>query len=110
MSSSSPAAGTGLAAAKDQAVNAGAHSKAQVHLHHAQLVLVVMKVATARTNHAHHSRGMLVSVADCSANNAGGRRGATDGEVVTQLNAPRTGINCRRHSLKVLGTKLVQHR
>ena len=30
-----PAAGTGLAAAKDQAVNAGAHSKAQVHLHHA---------------------------------------------------------------------------
>ena len=105
-----PAAGTGLAAAKDQAVNAGTHSKAQVHLHHAQLVLVVMKVATTRTNHAHHSRVMLVSVTDCSANNAGGRRGATDGKVVTQLNAPRTSLDGRRHSLKVLGAKFVQHR
>ena len=69
-----------------------------------------MKVATTRTNHAHHSRVMLVSIADRSANNAGGRRGATDGEVVTQLNAPRTGLDGRRHSLKVLSTKLVQHR
>ena len=105
-----PAAGTGLAASKDQAVNAGTHGKAQVHLHHAQLVLAVMKVAATWANHAHHSRVMLVSVADCSANNAGRRRGATDGEVVTQLNAPRTGLDGRRHSLKVLGTKLVQHR
>ena len=57
-----------------------------------------------------HSHVMLVSVTDCSANNAGGRRGATDGKVVTQLNAPCTGIDSRRHPLKVLGTKLVQHR
>ena len=106
MSSSS---GTGLAAAKDQAVNAGAHGKTQVHLHHAQLVLVVVKVTATRANHAHHSRVMLVSIADRSADNAGGRRGATDGEVVAQLNAPRTGLDGRRHSLKVLGTKLVQH-
>ena len=69
-----------------------------------------MKVATTRTNHAHHSRVMLVSVTDCSANNTGGRRGATDGEVVTQFDAPRTGLDGLRHSLKVLGTKLVQHR
>ena len=69
-----------------------------------------MKVATTRTNHAHHSRVMLVSVTDCSANNAGGRRGATDGKVVTQLNAPRTSLDGRRHSLKVLGAKFVQHR
>ena len=53
---------------------------------------------------------MLVSIADCSVNNAGGRHGATDGEVVAQLNAPRTGLDGRRHSLKVLGTKFVQHR
>ena len=105
-----PAAGTGLAAAKDQAVNAGAHSKAQVHLHHAQLILVVMKVATTRTNHAHHSRIALVSVIDRSADNAGRRRGATNGKVVAQFNTPCTGIDSRRHPLKVLGTKLVQHR
>ena len=105
-----PAAGTGLAAAKDQAVNAGAHGKAQVHLHHAQLVLVVMKVATTRTNHAHRSRVMLVSVADRSADNAGRGRSATNGKVVAQLDALSTGIDSRRHTLKVLGTKLIQHR
>ena len=105
-----PSASAGLAAAKDQAVNAGAYGKAQVHLHHAQLVLVVMKVTATRANHAHHSRVMLVSIADCSADNAGRRRGATNGKVVAQLDTPCTGIDSRRHPLKVLGTKLVQHR
>ena len=102
-----PAAGAGLAAPKDQTVNAGTHGKAQVHLHHAQLVLVVMKVAATRTNHAHHPRTMLVSIIDRSADDAGRRRGATDGEVVAQLNTPRTGLDGRRHPLKVLGTKFV---
>ena len=105
-----PSAGTRLATAKDQAVGAGAHGKAQVHLHHAQLVLVVVKVTATRANHAHHSRVMLVSIADCSADNAGRRRGATNGKVVAQLDTPCTGIDSRRHPLKVLGTKLVQHR
>ena len=105
-----PTAGTGLAAAKDQAVNAGAHGKTQVHLHHAQLVLVVVKVTATRANHAHHSRVMLVSIADRSADNAGRGRGTTDGKVVAQLDALSTGIDSRRHTLKVLGTKLVQHR
>jgi len=105
-----PSASAGLAAAKDQAVNAGAYGKAQVHLHHAQLVLVVMKVTATRTNHAHHARIVLVSVVDRGADSAGRRRGSTDGEVVTQLNAPRTGIDSCRHPLEVLGTKLIQHR
>ena len=105
-----PAAGTGLAEAKDQAVNAGTHGKAQIHLHHSQLVLVVMKVATTRTNHAHHPCIVLASIAGRSADNAGRGRGATNRKVVAQLNASRTGRNGRRHPLKVLGTKLVQHR
>ena len=105
-----PSASAGLAAAKDQAVNAGAYGKAQVHLHHAQLVLVVMKVTATRANHAHHSRVMLVSIADCSADNTGRGCSATDGKVVAQLDALCTGIDSCRHPLKVLGTKLVQHR
>ena len=102
-----PAAGTGLAASKDQAVNARTHGKAQVHLHHAQLVLVVVKVATTRANHAHHSRVMFVSIVDRSADDASRRRSTTDGKVVTQLDAPRTGLDGRRHPLKVLSTKFV---
>ena len=105
-----PAAGTRLAAAKDQAIGAGAHGKTQVHLHHAQLVLVVVKVTATRANHAHHSCVMLVSIADRSADNTSRGRSATDGKVVAQLDALCTGIDSRRHPLKVLGTKLVQHR
>lgn len=75
-----------------------------------QLILVVVKVAATRTDHAHHPCILFVGIVGCSADNAGRRRGATDGEVVTQLNAPRTGLDGRWHSLKVLGTKLVQHR
>ena len=105
-----PSAGTRLAATKDQAIDAGTYGKAQVHLHHAQLVLVVVKVAATRTDHAHHPRIVLASIAGRSADNAGRGRGATNRKVVAQLNASRTGRNGRRHPLKVLGTKLVQHR
>ena len=105
-----PSVSAGLAAAKDQAVNAGAHGKAQVHLHHTQLVLVVMKVAATRTDHAHHPCIVLVGIAGRSADNTGRRCSATDGKVVAQFDTLCTGIDSRRHPLKVLGTKLVQHR
>ena len=105
-----PSASAGLAAAKGQAVNAGAHGKAQVHLHHTQLVLVVVKVAATRANHAHHPCIVLVGIVGRSADNAGRRRGATNGKVIAQLDALCTGIDSCRHPLKVLGTKLIQHR
>ena len=105
-----PSASAGFAAAKDQAVNARTHGKAQVHLHHAQLILVVMKVAATRTDHAHHPCIVFVGIVGRSADNAGRGRGTTDGEVIAQLDAPRTCLDGRRHPLKVLGTKLVQHR
>ena len=105
-----PSASAGFAAAKDQAVNARTHGKAQVHLHHAQLILVVVKVAATRANHAHHPCIVLVGIVGRSADNAGRRRGATNGKVIAQLDAPCTGLDSRRHPLKVLGTKLVQHR
>ena len=108
--SSSSAHPPALAAAKDEAVDTGTYGKAQVHLHHAQLVLVVLEVAAARTNHAHHACIVLVSIVDRSADNAGGRRGAANGQVVAQLNENRTGLDSRRYPPKVLGAKLVQHR
>ena len=102
-----PAAGTGLAAAKDQAVNARTHGKAQIHLHHTQLVLVVVKVTATRANHAHHPCIVLVSIVGRSADNAGRRRSATNGQVVAQLNATRTGLDGHRYPLKVLGAKFI---
>lgn len=61
-SSSAQPPAQGLQQPKTRPSTPGAHGKTQVHLHHAQLVLVVMKVTATRANHAHHSRVLLVAL------------------------------------------------
>ena len=93
-------------ATKDDAVNARAHVRGDVVVHHLELASAIGEVSPTRANHRHKGDVVLATKTRSRTNDPHGGRRAPACEIVTELDPLRPRPDGGRYALHVLRTEL----